>query len=181
MLVTDDVVRHVDSQSLQLRFLPPPARPQSTESPPVLALPCQISTTDATSTTQPPSPVKEVVYDDDREAMAVARAVALVERDQEQRAQQLAALKDAERASELAAAREAFAFDRARLEHELASSKAKSEEVERERLERRAREQDESKAAKREVSQRQTAATADEALEVRRLPCIHKASRCRRL
>jgi hypothetical protein len=170
VLVTDEVVHAVNSQLLVLRLLSPSTRspPIEAASPPAVASP---SFADSDRIVQPPSPAKEIVYDDDREAKAVARAVALVERDQEQRARQLTALKDAERASELAAARETFASDRAHLEQELAAAKVKSEHLERERelLDHRMREQDEDKAgeATREDSRQHAAASADEALEVR--------------
>lgn len=170
VLVTDDVMRAVDSQLLVLRLLSPPTRssPLEAASSPAVASP---PSADSGCIMHPSSPLKEIVYDDEREAKAVARAVALVERDQEQRARQLVALKDAERASELAAAREAFASDRAHLEQEVMAAKAKSEQLERERehLDRRMREKDEGKASedKREDARLHAAASADEALEVR--------------
>lgn len=109
--MTDEVLAHVDVSDLRIRFLPP-ADPQIESPAPPVSTPSPSHFIEK----QHASEAKAVEYDDAREAAAVARAVALVERDRDVRAEQ----KDRERSTELSKAQLAFAQDRAALERELA-------------------------------------------------------------
>lgn len=157
LLVTDDVLRDVDSNSLVLRVVPPQQAEQTTSPPSAVSAPVVI---------QPPSALKELpVYDDEREAKAVARAVDLVDRDREQQAKQLAALKDAERLSELSAAREAFARERSSLEQQLAAAERRAEQLELDMSALKC-------AAEAKLERDAGAKTADGALEVRKAALV---------